>query len=42
MVEPTEPQPAPDEIGVVALGDAADVTRGGGGNGSDDKRYAYQ
>jgi hypothetical protein len=27
---------------IVGLGDAAELTRGGGGSGSDDKRYAYQ
>jgi hypothetical protein len=29
-----------DEL-VVELGDAAEVTRGQGGSGSDDKRYTY-
>lgn len=42
MTDPYEQQGAPDELGIAALGDAADVTRGGGGSGSDDKRYTYQ
>jgi hypothetical protein len=27
---------------IVSLGNATELTRGSGGNGSDDKRYTYQ
>jgi len=41
MAERVESQPTPEETGIVPLGDAAVLIRGGEGSGRDDKRYDH-